>query len=574
MRRKLHRLTKRILCLLIVICMGSSASIALAVSKETQDEINRVKKEKAKAEEDKKETEQEQKDLNHAKSKVQSDLEELNKQSKSLNEQISILNEDIEEKEGEIQTKEEEIAKMQAQLEQQYEDMKLRIQYMYENSQDVMLNYMTAALTGGISDFLNQVEYAVNISSYDRNMLENYKETKAQLEQQEAELVDEQEALGLLKDEVEKKQEQVASQQKAAGSKLSDYDEMIRQMEGELGSMEELIEEKTKLLNQLIAKAEQEERQARIAAAQQAASSMNGGSITTGDSQISHHAVGLSDYELMMLATIIYCEAGNQGWEGQIAVGYVIMNRIRSGLYPNSLEAVLRQSRQFEPVGSGRFDLVLKAEQDPDIRNIVTESCWNAARTVVNGSSNVGDSLFFRTWAPVPSLVENLKNGGVPYWIINDHIFYYYWTNYSNGSKPTTPEEPDEDEDDDDEDNNDHGDGEPKEPDEPDTPTPTPSDTPNEGNDTPTPPEEGDNSSDGNGDPANPSGGDEGGDTQEPSQDGNQTAPPSDQSTQTPPEDGSGADTSSDGDVQTPSAGDSQETPGNEQDNAPEETTE
>lgn len=570
MRKNLHRLAKRILCLLIVVCMGSSACIALAVSKETQDEINRVKREKAKAEEEKKETEQEQKDLNNAKSRVQSDLEELKQQSKSLNEQISILNENIEEKEEEIHAKEEEIARMQAQLEKQYEDMKLRIQYMYENSQDVMLNYMTAAMTGGIADFLNQVEYAVNISSYDRNMLENYKESKTQLEQQEAELLDEQEALGLLKDEVEKKQEQVASQQKAAGSKLSDYDEMIRQMEGELGSMEELIEEKTKLLNQLIAKAEQEERQARIAAAQQAASSMNGGSITAGDSQINHRVVGLSDYELMLLATMIYCEAGNQGWEGQIAVGYVIMNRVRSSLYPNSLEAVLRQSRQFEPVGSGRFDLVLKAEQDPDIRNIVTESCWNAARTVVNGTSNVGESLFFRTWAPVPSLVENLKNGGVPYWIIKDHIFYYYWTNYSSGSKPTVPEEPDNDEDEDDDEE------EPREPDNPDDFNEP--DTPSGGDDTQDPPDEEDNAPDEGDNSSNPSGGNEG-DTQEPPQgddaqgDGN-TDTSSDQTTQNPPEGDTGTDTPPDGDTQTPSQSDEQETPSGGQESAQSDLTE
>lgn len=95
----------------------------------------------------------------------------------------------------------------------------------------------------------------------------------------------------------------------------------------------------------------------------------------------------------MMLATIIYCEAGNQGTDGQLAVGYVIMNRIRSSRFPNTLEGVLRQSKQFEPVGSGRFDLVLKAEQDDDIPNIVTQSCWNAARAVVNGTQQRGRVL-------------------------------------------------------------------------------------------------------------------------------------------------------------------------------------
>ena len=53
MKKSLHKYIKRILCLLLVFCLSSSANIALAVSKETQDEINRVKREKARAEEEK-----------------------------------------------------------------------------------------------------------------------------------------------------------------------------------------------------------------------------------------------------------------------------------------------------------------------------------------------------------------------------------------------------------------------------------------------------------------------------------------------------------------------------------------
>jgi len=452
MMKKLRKLAKRMVCLMLVLCIGSSAYISMAVSKATQDKIDQVEKEKDEAERQKREAEQEKNQLHNAKEDMESYLADLNQQSKSLNEQISILNNDIETKEAEIAAKEKEIAVAQANLDKQYADMKKRIQYMYENSQDSMGSYLAAALTSGISDMLNQVEYATNINQYDRNMLENFERSKKDLELQYAELQDEQGALELLKAETEKKKEQVASQQKAAGSKISEYNEMINQMAGELGSMEELIAEKTKLLNKLIAQAEAEERQAKAAAAKSAVSSMGDGNIIAGDAGISSGQVSLSEYELMLLATMIYCEAGNQGMEGQLAVGYVIMNRVRSNLYPNSLEAVLRQSRQFEPAGSGRFDLVLQAEQDNDIPNIVTQSCWNAARTVVNGSSNVGDSLFFRTWAPVPQLITNLKNGGVPHWIIRDHVFYYYWTNYSkpdsgNSEKTEEPERSEEPED-------------------------------------------------------------------------------------------------------------------------------
>lgn len=426
---------KKMLCLTLALCVGFSSCTALAASKATQDKIDQVKQEKSEAEEEKKKTEQEQNKLNNAKSEMENYLKELDSQTKSLNEQVAELDQQITDKENQVSSLEGQIEEAQADLDKQYEDMKTRIQYMYENDQTAIQSIITAALTGGLTGLLNQVEYTVSVNQYDRNMLENYKASKADLDDQYAKLQDEQDALELLKTETEKKKQQVAEQQAVTGSKLSEYEKLLAQKEGEITDMEEFIKEKTELLNQLIAKAAQEEAAARVQAAQQAAASMNTtGNIQQADSGISGGSVSLSEYEIMMLATIIYCEAGNQGTDGQLAVGYVIMNRIRSSRFPNTLEGVLRQSKQFEPVSSGRFDLVLKAEQDDDIPNIVTQSCWNAARTVINGTSNVGESLFFRTWAPVPSLVTNLQNGGVPYWIIKDHIFYYYWTSYTSGS--------------------------------------------------------------------------------------------------------------------------------------------
>ena len=474
---------KKMLCLTLAFCLGFSSCTALAASKDTQDKIDKVKQEKNEAEEEKKKTEQEQNKLNNAKSEMENYLKELANQSKSLNEQVTELDQQITDKENQVSSMEGRIEEAQADLDKQYEDMKTRIQYMYENDQTAVQNIITAALTGGLTGLLNQVEYTVSVNQYDRNMLENYKVSKADLDDQYAKLQDEQDALELLKTETEKKKQQVADQQAATGSKLSEYEKLLAQKEGEITDMAEFIKEKTDLLNQLIAKAAQEEAAARIRAAQQAAASMNtSGNIQQADSGISGGSVSLSDYEIMMLATIIYCEAGNQGTDGQLAVGYVIMNRIRSSRFPNTLEGVLRQSKQFEPVGSGRFDLVLKAEQDDDIPNIVTQSCWNAARAVVNGTSNVGESLFFRTWAPVPSLVTNLQNGGVPYWIIKDHIFYYYWTSYTTGSSDSKKDQTDEDDEDESDDvTEDDAKGDSSDKETPDTtpaPSPSPSPTP------------------------------------------------------------------------------------------------
>lgn len=479
--KKRKSLAGRLLCLALALCLGFSSCTALAASKDTQDKIDKVKQEKNEAEEEKKKTEQEQNKLNNAKSEMENYLKELANQSKSLNEQVTELDQQITDKENQVSSMEGRIEEAQADLDKQYEDMKTRIQYMYENDQTAVQNIITAALTGGLTGLLNQVEYTVSVNQYDRNMLENYKVSKADLDDQYAKLQDEQDALELLKTETEKKKQQVADQQAATGSKLSEYEKLLAQKEGEITDMAEFIKEKTDLLNQLIAKAAQEEAAARIRAAQQAAASMNtSGNIQQADSGISGGSVSLSDYEIMMLATIIYCEAGNQGTDGQLAVGYVIMNRIRSSRFPNTLEGVLRQSKQFEPVGSGRFDLVLKAEQDDDIPNIVTQSCWNAARAVINGTSNVGESLFFRTWAPVPSLVTNLQNGGVPYWIIKDHIFYYYWTSYTTGSSDSKKDQTDEDDEDESDDvTEDDAKGDSSDKETPDTtPAPSPSPTP------------------------------------------------------------------------------------------------
>jgi spore germination cell wall hydrolase CwlJ-like protein len=134
-----------------------------------------------------------------------------------------------------------------------------------------------------------------------------------------------------------------------------------------------------------------------------------------------------------MLTAMIYCEARGESYEGQLAVGYVIMNRVRSTKFPNSLEGVLSAPRQFEPYGTGRYHTVLAAYWE-GLEGYIHESSWNscqrAAIVCVNSDSNVGESLFFRTHKPVPQLAENLAAAGVPYWIIGNHIFYYSWVNY------------------------------------------------------------------------------------------------------------------------------------------------
>ena len=67
--------------------------------------------------------------------------------------------------------------------------------------------------------------------------------------------------------------------------------------------------------------------------------------------------------DLELLAALIECEAGGEPYEGKLAVGSVVLNRVASSHFPNSVVGVIYQSGQFSPVASGRFATVLAREQ-------------------------------------------------------------------------------------------------------------------------------------------------------------------------------------------------------------------
>ena len=94
--------------------------------------------------------------------------------------------------------------------------------------------------------------------------------------------------------------------------------------------------------------------------------------------------------EKELMASLIFCEAGNQPYEGQVAVGAVVLNRVKSSVYPNSVSEVIYQSGQFSPAMSGWLDRV-RANAG------YSESALQAAEDALNGSNPVGDCLYFST---------------------------------------------------------------------------------------------------------------------------------------------------------------------------------
>jgi hypothetical protein len=112
------------------------------------------------------------------------------------------------------------------------------------------------------------------------------------------------------------------------------------------------------------------------AAAQKAAATQTQGSST----------VATSDEETL-LAAIIECEAGSQNLQCMTAVGAVVLNRVRSSSFENTIRGVIYQRGQFGPASSGRLATRLA--------NGVSENARKAARAALNGSDPTGGKLFF-----------------------------------------------------------------------------------------------------------------------------------------------------------------------------------
>ncbi len=131
-----------------------------------------------------------------------------------------------------------------------------------------------------------------------------------------------------------------------------------------------------------------------------------------------------TDEETLILAALIQAEAANQGDAGRLAVGSVVMNRVASSKFPNTVSGVIYASGQFAPVTSGRVALILA--EGPN------SACQYAASQAIAGNTNT-DALFFCTYSYAQNLHNSQVNNGQSGFldrtsgiVINAHYFYNY----------------------------------------------------------------------------------------------------------------------------------------------------
>ena len=356
---------------------------------ELEDEIKRKKEEREQTKGEINERKDELEDLQETTEGLKGELNNLNASLTEVSNNLEELEKQIEDKNAEIEQTNQELDEARQTEQTQYAAMKKRVQFMYEKQDYVMLEMLFGSAS--FSDFLNRNNYFEQLSAYDRKQLEAFKATRQEIEQKEAQLEKEKKDLDELKVDVEAEQSRFAGLVSQTKGQISNYQSEMSNTEAEMLAYEKQLEEQNNDIAKLQAELAEERRLSQLAA-------------QSAWRDISE--VTFADGDRYLLANLIYCEAGNQPYEGQVAVGAVVINRVLSSVFPDTVVGVIYQNKQFSPVASGRLALALAEDH-------ATAACYRAADEAMAGATTVGNCLFFRT--PIDGLTGTQIGG---------HIFY------------------------------------------------------------------------------------------------------------------------------------------------------
>lgn len=379
----------------LIFVMGAVLMLAVSVpsishaSSSTQDKIDQTKENMNELEQIMDEHEKQLESMKGEQSALQKRLGELNAELVVVSEHLSNLEQQIMVKEEDIAITKKNLEEAKALESWQYECMEKRIQYTYERGSESWLSKLLNAT--GFAKILNLSTYVESVVSYDDKMLEELIANREYIESEEARLEQEMLELDILKINAEAEKSKVNDLIKEVSENIANYADQIEDAEAAALEYEKELKKLEEDLDYLKKKLAEE-----IALSQAAANA------TWRD--ISEITFAESDRKL--LANLIYCEAGGEPYQGQVAVGAVVINRVLSSKFPDTVVGVIYQKRQFSPVASGRLELALAA-------NKATASCYKAADEAMSGVTNVGSCLFFRT--PIEGLT-GISIGG--------HIFY------------------------------------------------------------------------------------------------------------------------------------------------------
>ena len=380
---------RRLIAGILVLVMLTIPKVGAEATSDTREKLENAKEEREATENQKNAQEENITNMEEAQSGLEGELNSLNSQLAEVSSNLEEIENNIIAKNEEIETTQAELEEAKATEERQYLCLKKRIQYSYEKRS---ISYLEAILSAdSLGEVLNMTEYFTQMASYDQEMLAAYQAAREAVEEKEAQLQSDMDQLEEMQASAEAEHDRFSSLISQTQSSISAYSDQIASAEAQVEALEAQMAAQDENIAALQKQLEEEIRKSRLAAQ---------------SSWRDISEVTFTEDDRYLLANLIYCEAGGEPYEGQVAVGAVVINRVLSSVFPNTLSGVIYQSGQFEPVSTGRLALALA-------ENRATDSCYRAADEAMSGVTNVGNCVFFRT--PIPGLT-GINIGG--------HVFY------------------------------------------------------------------------------------------------------------------------------------------------------
>ncbi len=386
--RRSRKLLRKIISIAIAATLVTGLAPAGTHAETTSEKIKKAEQLKKATEEQKKAVESKKEDLEDTKQQLQDYLNKLNSELEEISNNLAEIETRMSEKQAEIVQAKLDIETAKAEEARQYELMKKRLRMIYEKG-DVSL-LQTFMQTTNYSDFLNKAEYVGRLEEYDRKMFDELVGQRKLVEEKEEVLKIEIEQLDELMGDAKAEKNKVSTLVNSTSGTIAATDGAISAAELEQRAYESEIKEQEANLTALKKQLEEEK------ALSERANRMAWSNASD---------LGFEGSDRELLACLIHCEAGNQPYIGQVAVGSVVINRMRSAAFPNTMVGVIYQKRQFTPAGSGRLATRLSLG--------ASESCYRAADEAMAGVQPVGNCLFFRT------VIPQIKGT-----IIGGHVFY------------------------------------------------------------------------------------------------------------------------------------------------------
>lgn len=290
---KEHRMGKRIAAIVLIGTLGITCAEPAFASV-----IKNAESKKAQAQEELNEVNEQINSIHAAQNSLQAEMNAYDNELMQLLTDMEILQSDIANQEAKIQEADEALAAAQQEEAAQYDSMKLRIQYMYENGNQ---SFLAALLeSDSITDFLNRAEYVNDVYDYDRTLLAEYQETVTEVEERTVQLANEMEEMEELQLCYEEQQSYLENVIATKSAEMDNFNTKLANAQVLASKYAKTVQEQNQIIAKEKARQEEERKKAEEAAkkkkaqekANAAKSSESGQTVASSSEQASSETTG------------------------------------------------------------------------------------------------------------------------------------------------------------------------------------------------------------------------------------------------------------------------------------------